>query len=84
MIAFAINSLLIMIGFAVFHWIQEFWQNSSVQVFVFYLILSIFRLWIWTVANADNPDLKTKPRSDAAVGGNLDRKLEGSSEGFLQ
>ncbi|WP_371056744.1 hypothetical protein [Rhodosalinus sp. K401] len=84
MVVFAIASLLIMIGFAVFHGIQEFRQESPVQVFAFSVVLSVFGLWIWTVANADNPDLKTKPRSDDAVGGDVDRKLGGSTEGFVQ
>ena len=84
MVAFAIASLLIMIGFAVFHGVQEFRQEASLQVFVVSVFLSIFGLWIWAVANADNPDLKTKPRNDAAVGGDVERKLEGSTKGFVQ
>lgn len=84
MVVFAIASLLIMIGFAGILGVQDFRQESPVQVFVFSILLSVFGLWIWTVANADNPDLKTKPRSDDAVGGDVDRKLGGSTEGFIQ
>lgn len=84
MIVFSIASLLVMLGFAVFHGIQEFRQESPIQVFVLSVVLSISGLWIWTVANADNPDLKTKPRSDDAVGGSVDRKLGGSTKGFVQ
>lgn len=84
MIVFAITSLLTMLGFAVFHGIQEFRQEAPRQVFVASGVLSIFGLWIWTVANADNPDLKTEPRNDDAVGGKTDRRLKGSTSGFSQ
>ncbi|QKV18987.1 hypothetical protein [Oricola thermophila] len=84
MVVFAITSLLVMLGFAVFHGIQEFRQESQTQVFWFSVILSVFGIWIWTIANADNPDLKTKPRNDDAVGGGVNRKLKGSTEGFVQ
>lgn len=81
---FAIASLLIMLGFAIVHGIQEFRQEAQTQVFWFSVVLSFFGLWIWTIANADNPDLKTKPRDDGAIGGNVNRKLKGNTEGFAQ
>jgi len=84
MVVFAIGSLLIMLGFAVFHGIQEFRQEAQTQVFWISSVLSFFGLWIWTIANAGNPDLKTKPRNDDAVGGSVDRKLKGNTEGFVQ
>lgn len=41
---------------------------------------SIVGIWVWCVANGDNPDLKTDP--SAASGGDTDRTLRGDTRGF--
>ncbi|AXS40168.1 hypothetical protein [Breoghania sp. L-A4] len=84
MAVFAISSLLIMLIAAAVLGIQEFRQEGPKHIFSLSFILSLFGLWIWTVANADNPDLKTKPKPEDAVGGSVTRKLPGSTTGFTE
>lgn len=84
MAVFAIGSLLLMLAAAVILGIQEFRQEGAGKILIVSSVLSLFGLWIWTVANADNPDLKTKPNSEDAVGGSVKRKLPGDTTGFVQ
>ena len=84
MMVFAIISLLMMLIAAAILGIQEFRQEWAKQIFVSSVILSLFGLWIWTVANADNPDLKTKPKPEDTVGGSVTRKLQGNTSGFTE
>lgn len=38
---------------------------------------SVFSLWIWWIANADNPSLHDEAGPEAAVGGDIDAPLSG-------
>lgn len=62
--------------------IRLFEANSTYLEFSFWgtIALSVFGIWVWAIANCDNPDLKTDPY--AASGGRTDRVLKGNIEGF--
>lgn len=62
--------------------IRVFEANSTFADFCFWgtIALSIFGVWVWAVANCDNPDLKTDP--SAASGGDPNRPLKGDMGGF--
>lgn len=62
--------------------IRVFEATSTFSNFCFWgtCVLTILGIWIWVVANCDNPDLKTDP--SAASGGDPTRPLKGNLEGF--
>ena len=44
-------------------------------------ISALLSLWIWWIANGDDPTYRSTP-VDSAAGGNTERKLKGSTNGF--
>lgn len=44
---------------------------------------AVFAIWLWWIANADDPIYKNAP-IDAPSGGSTEQKLSGSTEGFTQ
>lgn len=76
-------SLFLLIGATVTGFlIRLFEANNTYLEFCFWgtIALSVFGLWVWAIANCDNPDLKTDPY--AASGGKTNRALKGNIEGF--
>lgn len=82
MSVFAISSLLIMIIAAILLGLIEFFQSSASLIFWMSCALSVLGVWVWVVANADNPDLKTRSNPENASGGDVSRKLKGDVTGF--
>lgn len=62
--------------------VRVFEANNTFSSFCFWatIALSIIGVWVWAIANCDNPDLKTEPT--AASGGDTRRPLKGDMEGF--
>lgn len=62
--------------------IRIFESKSVFLDFCFWgtVLLAIAGVWVWIIANSDNPDLKTEP--NAASGGDTKRSLNGKLDGF--
>lgn len=82
MSVFAITSLLVMIISAILLGLIEYFQASDSLLFWVSSGLSALGLWVWVIANADNPDLKTRPNPESASGGDVKRQLRGDVSGF--
>jgi hypothetical protein len=46
------------------------------------VICSAFSVWVWIMANCDDPLFKSKPRVDAPIGGSVDAQVVGSVDGI--
>lgn len=49
----------------------------------FAILACLFALWIWWVANADNPNLQDDPPSDASLGGDPNAALDGTLDSYV-
>lgn len=61
--------------------IQFFWQSHPVTVLMICAALSLSAIWLWWITNAEDPTYLTTP-TDAATGGDVDRDLRGTLDGF--
>lgn len=82
MAIFAVGILLLTIIGAIVIGLFDFNAVYSRVSFWGTILLSVAGVWVWCVANGDNPDLQTDPL--AASGGSTDRPLKGSTSGFRE
>lgn len=82
MAIFAVGILLLTIIGAIVIGLFDFNAVYSEVSFWGTIFLSVAGIWVWCVANGDNPDLHTDPL--AASGGSTDRPLQGNTTGYKE
>ncbi|WP_131618215.1 hypothetical protein [Roseivivax marinus] len=83
MAVFSVGVLLLTIIAAVVFGVFEFNSVYTGVSFWGTIFLSITGIWVWCVANGDNPDLQTTDPY-APSGGDTSRKLKGDTSGFRE
>ena len=61
--------------------VRYFFNDQPIVCLISTIILVFLSLWFWIIANAEDGVFK-KESIDAPAGGNLERKLKGTTDGF--
>jgi hypothetical protein len=60
--------------------LQFFWKTYPGTVFAISFACTVAAIWLWWITNADDPTFAAS--ADAATGGDVDRDLRGTLNGF--